>query len=246
MTDTIDFTPTIDPSNTTVQAMFGAVLQQKIQSGALEQALSKYADKLIDDCAQDVLRSYGDVGKAVKEALTKAIMPHIDDLTDFPSYHDFVAKRLRMAASEFYDQRLAEVLDKEISEIMSELPEEITLSWVIDAVRKSITGYGEGEHMDEEMTLIIEDSSYGYRHIYIGKEADMEKYRCEYHLSLDKEGCIYSMKIDEDDVKAKKCVGPFYGAERKLMAAYAMKAKVNLDQGEYPHNYDLVIESYND
>ncbi|MGY3959498.1 hypothetical protein [Aeromonas popoffii] len=246
MTDTIDVTPTIDPSNTTVQAMFGAVIQQKIQSGALEQALSKYADKLIDDCAQDVLRSYGDVGKAVKEALTKAIMPSIDSIADFPSYHDFVTKRLRMAASEFYDQRLAEVLDKEISEIMSELPEEITLSWVIDAVRKSITGYGEGEHMGEEMTLIIEDSSYGYRHIYIGKEADMNKFRCEYQLDLDKEGCIYSMKIDEDDVKAKKCVGPFYGAERKLMAAYAMKAKVNLDQGEYPHNYDLVIESCDD
>jgi hypothetical protein len=246
MTETTDFIPTIDPSNATVQAMFGAVLQQKIQSGALEQALSKYADKLIDDCAQDVLRSYGDVGKAVKEALTKAIMPSIDSIADFPSYHDFVTKRLRMAASEFYDQRLAEVLDKEISEIMSELPEEITLSWVIDAVRKSITGYGEGEHMGEEMTLIIEDSSYGYRHIYIGKEADMNKFRCEYQLDLDKEGCIYSMKIDEDDVKAKKCVGPFYGAERKLMAAYAMKAKVNLDQGEYPHNYDLVIESCDD
>ena len=72
MTDTTEFTPTIDPSNATVQAMFGAVLQQKIQGGALEQALSKYADKLIDDCAQDVLRSYGDVGKAVKEALAKA------------------------------------------------------------------------------------------------------------------------------------------------------------------------------
>ena len=93
MTDTTEFTPTIDPSNATVQAMFGAVLQQKIQGGALEQALSKYADKLIDDCAQDVLRSYGDVGKAVKEALTKAIMPNIDDLSDFPSYHDFVTKR---------------------------------------------------------------------------------------------------------------------------------------------------------
>ena len=246
MTEAIEFTPSIDPSSTTVQTMFGTVLQQKIQSGALEQALSKYADKLIDDCAQDVLRSYGDVGKAVREALTKAILPHIDDLTDFPSYHDFVAKRLRMAATDFYDQRLAEVLDKEISEIMSELPEEITLSWVIDAVRKSITSYSEGEHMDEEMTLIIEDSSYGYRHIFIGKEAGMDKYRCEYQLNLDKEGCIYSMKIDEDDVKAKKCVGPFYGAERKLMAAYAMKAKVTLDEGEDPYTYDLVIERYDD
>ncbi|WP_322864370.1 hypothetical protein [Aeromonas allosaccharophila] len=246
MTDTTDFAQTIDPSNTTVQAMFGAVLQQKIQSGALEQALSKYADKLIDDCAQDVLRSYGDVGKAVKDALTKAIMPQIDSIADFPSYHDFVTKRLRMAAQDFYDQRLAEVLDKEIQEIMNELPEEITLSWVLDAVRKSITSCSEGEHVGEEMTLIIEDTTYGYRHIYIGKTADMEKYRCEYQIDINKDGCIYSMKIDEDDVKSKKCVGPLFGAERKLMAAYAMKSKVNLDQGEYPHNYDLVIERYDD
>ncbi|MFH7526517.1 hypothetical protein AB2J22_13305 [Aeromonas sp. A5] len=246
MTDTTDFAPTIDPSNTTVQDMFGAVLQQKIQSGALEQALSKYADKLIDDCAQDVLRSYSDVGKAVKDALTKAIMPQIDSITDFPSYHDFVTKRLRMAAQEFYDQRLAEVLDKEIQEIMSEIPEEITLSWVLDVVRESITFCSEGDHVDEEMTLIIEGASCGYLHIYIGKESGMDKYRCEYQIDLNKDGCIYSMKIDEDDVKRKKCVGPFYGAERKLMAAYAMKSKVNLDQGECPHSYDLVIERYDD
>ena len=34
------------------------------------------------------------------------------------------------------------------------------------------------------------------------------------------------MKIDEDNVKSKKCVGPFYGAERKLMAAYAMNQRL--------------------
>ncbi|PPA28975.1 hypothetical protein C3737_16485 [Aeromonas jandaei] len=246
MTDKNEFTPTIDPSNATVQAMFGAVLQQKLQSGALEQAIGKYADKLIDSCAEDVLKSYGDVGKAIKEALAKAITPHLEDLADFPTYHDFVAKRLRMAAANFYDQRLAEVLDKEISEIMSEMPQEITLSWVIDAVRQSIIGYGGGEHVDEEMTLIVENSSYGYRHIFIGKESGMDKYRCEYQLNIDNEGHIYSMKIDGDDLKTKKCVGPFYNAERKLMAAYAMKAKVVLDEGEDPYNYDLVIERYDD
>ncbi|WP_323905943.1 hypothetical protein [Aeromonas caviae] len=242
MTDTTEFTPTIDPSNATVQAMFGAVLQQKIQGGALEQALSKYADKLIDDCAQDVLRSYGDVGKAVKEALTKAIMPNIDDLTDFPSYHDFVTKRLRMAATTFYDQRLAEVLDKELSEIANEIPQEITLSWVIDTVRTGITTYSGGEHIGEEMTLVIEQSTYGYHHIYIGKQADMCKYSCEYQINIDKEGCIYAMKLDDEDLKNKKCVGPFYGTERKLMAAYAMKAKLLLDKGSDHFRYDTVIE----
>lgn len=246
MTDKTEFMPTIDPSDTTVQAMFGAVLQQKIQGGALEQSLGKYADKLIDSCAEDVLRSYGDVGKAIKEALAKAITPHLEDLADFPPYHDFVAKRLRMAATNFYDQRLAEVLDKELAEIMNEIPQEITLSWVIDAVRQSIIGYGEGEHMGEEMTLIVNDSSHGYRHIFIGTESGMDKYRCEYQLDINKEGRIYSMKIGEEDLKNKKCVGPFYNAERKLMAAYAMKAKVTLDEGDDPDNYDLVIESYDD
>ncbi len=245
MTDKDDFTPTIDPSNATVQAMFGAVLQQKIQSGALEQAIGKYADKLIDSCAEDVLRSYGDVGKAIKESLAKAITPHLEDLADFPPYHDFVAKRIRMAASNFCDQRLAEVLDKELSDIMNEMPQEITLSWVIDAVRNSIIGtYGEGEHLGEYMTLIIEGSPHDYRHIYIGKESGMEKYHCEYKVNIDKEGCIYSMKINGGELKNEKCVGPFYNAERKLMAAYAMKAKVTLDEGEDPDNYNLEIESY--
>lgn len=246
MTDKTEFTPSIDPSSATVQAMFGAVLQQKIQSGALEEALGKYADKLIDSCAEDVLKSYGDVGKAIKESLAKAITPHLEDLADFPTYHDFVAKRLRMAASNFYDQRLAEVLDRELAEIMGEMPQEIALSWVVDVVRKSIIGHGGGDHVGEYMTLIIEDSSFGYRSIYIGKEAEMEKYHCEYRLDIDKEGCIYSMKIDGDDLKTKKCAGPFYSAERKLMAAYAMKAKVTLDKGEYPHSYNLVIESWDD
>lgn len=245
MTDKAEFVPSIDPSNTTVQAMFGTVLQQKIQGGALEQALGKYADKLIDSCAEDVLRSYGDVGKAIKEALAKAITPHLEDLADFPAYHDFVAKRLRMAATNFYDQRLAEVLDKELAEIMDEMPQEITLSWVIDAVRQSITCHSEGEHMGELMTLIF-DTSYGTTRIYIGKESGMDKYQCEYHIAIDKEGHIYSMKIDGDDLNNKKCVGPFFRAERKLMAAYAMKAKVTLDEGEYPDNYDLVIESWDD
>ncbi|MGY4028101.1 hypothetical protein ACW5WQ_19475 [Aeromonas rivuli] len=246
MTDKAEFVPSIDPSSATVQAMFGSVLQQKIQGGALEQALGKYADKLIDSCAEDVLRSYGDVGKAIKDALAKAITPHLEDLADFPPYHDFVAKRLRMAATNFYDQRLAEVLDKELAEIMGEMPQEITLSWVIDAVRQSITRYSKGEHMDEKMTLIIGPISYGSRHIYIGKESGMEQYRCEYSIAIDKEGHIYAMRIDEDDLKTKKCVGPFYSTERKLMAAYAMKAKLTLDEGEDPYNYNLVIESYDD
>lgn len=246
-TEKEQFTPSIDPSSVTVQAMFGAVLQQKIQAGALEVALGKQADKLIEDCASDVLRSYGDVGKAIKEAMTKAMTPNLDDLADFPKYHDFVMKRLRIAAQSFCDQRLADVLDKELTEIMASLPEQITLSALLEMVAESIREFSDtGDHYDEEMTLIIENTSCGYRHIFIGKESGTDKCSCEYQVDIDKEGRIYSMKIDGSDMKNCKFAGPFYNFERLMMNLYAMKGTLLLDRGDDPYSYDLVIESCDD
>ncbi len=247
MSETNVFVPSIDPSSVTVQAMFGQVLQQKIQSGALEIALAKQADKLIEDCASDVLRSYGDVGKAVKEAMTKAMMPNLDDLADFPKYHDFVMKRLRIAAQSFCDQRLTEVLDKELADIMATLPEQITLSSLLKIVADSIREHSDpGDHCDEQMTLIIENSSYGYRHIFIGKESGKTKHDCEYRVDIDEDGAIYSMRIDGSEMKNCKFAGPFYNFERLMMNLYAMKGKLVLDYGDDPYSYDLIIESYDE
>jgi hypothetical protein len=245
MSETNAFIPSIDPSNVTVQAMFGQVLQQKIQSGALEIALAKQADKLIEECASDVLRSYGDVGKAVKEAMTKAITPNLDDLADFPKYHDFVMKRLRIAAQCFCDQRLTEVLDKELAAILAELPEQITLSSLLKMVADGIREHSDpGDHYDEQMTLIIENTSFGYRHIFIGKESGKTKFDCEYRVDIDKDCAIYSMIIDGSDIKNTKFAGPFYNFERLMMNLYAMKGKLLLDCGDDPYSYDLIIESY--
>ncbi len=245
MSETNAFVPSIDPSNVTVQAMFGQVLQQKIQSGALEIALAKQADKLIEECASDVLRSYGDVGKAVKEAMTKAITPNLNDLADFPKYHNFVMNRLRIAAQSFCDQRLTDVLDKELADIIAGLPEQITLSSLLNMVAENIRENSSlGDHYDEQMTLIIENSSYGGRHIYIGKQSGKERYNCEYQVSINDDGGIYSMKIDGSDAKHSKFAGPFYRFERLMMNLYAMRGKLLLDCGDDPYSYDLIIESY--
>lgn len=92
------FEPTVNPMTATVQEMFGQVLQQRIQSGALEQAIAKHVDDLINEAARDCLRSYGDVGRALKEQFTKAIMPQLDSIKDLPTYHEYVTNRLKLAA----------------------------------------------------------------------------------------------------------------------------------------------------
>jgi len=126
-----EYQPQIDPSTATVQEMFAEILFSRIQNGAIEQAVTKHVDALIVKATEDVFSSYSEVGKAIKAAMTKAIIPQLESIGDLPVYHDFVTNRLKLAAQNFYDERLTAVLDKELEEVFTELPEEITLSWLV-------------------------------------------------------------------------------------------------------------------
>jgi len=250
------FTPTIDPNSATVQEMFGRILSEKIQAGALEIAISKKVDSLIEETANDVFRSYSDLGKALKEKMTNAIMPQLENLDDLPTYHDFVLNRLKAAAQGFYDSRLAEILDKEFAEIMAEVPENITLSYIVESLLKDAQEDGEGEG---EITLIIEDfkdkhdwkfGEYGDSlSVYIDKEPDKDSSYCAYdlHLSKDKETGKYdilSIRVDDKKPGEALSMGRLYGMEKILFNVYAMKGRIELDQGLDADDYETGWDHY--
>lgn len=246
------FEPTIDPSSTTVQEMFGRILNEKIQAGALEIAISKKVDSLIEDTADNVFRSYSDLGKALKEKMTKAIMPQIESLDDLPTYHDFVLNRLKVAAQGFYDSRLTEVLDKEFAEIMAEVPEKITLSYIVNSLLKEAQ---EGDEGEGEITLIINDNGYSWNKpgdslsVYIDKEADQDKHSCDFnlHLSKDKETGKYdilSIRVDGKKPGEALAMGRLYSMEKILFNVYAMKGQIELDQGLDADDYETSWDHY--
>ncbi|TMP50257.1 hypothetical protein [Pseudoalteromonas sp. S1688] len=244
------FEPTIDPSSTTVQEMFGRILSEKIQAGALEEAIIKKVDSLIESTADDVFRSYSDLGKALKEKMTKAIMPQLEKMDDLPTYHDFVLNRLKVAAQGFYDQRLTEVLDKEFAEIMAEVPEKITLSYIVNSLLEEAQ---EDNEYEGEITLIIEDfkdkhdwkfGDYGDSlSVYIDKEPNQDSRHCAYdlHLSKDKETGKYdilSIRVDDKKPGESLSMGRLYNMEKILFNVYAMKGRIELDQGLDADDYD--------
>lgn len=244
------FTPTIDPSSATVQEMFGRILNEKIQAGALEVAISKKVDSLIEDTANDVFRSYSDLGKALKEKMTNAIMPQLGNLDDLPTYHDFVLNRLKVTAQGFYDSRLAEILDKEFAEIMAEVPENITLSYIVNSLLEEAQGDNEYEG---EITLIIDEDNYSndgrWLSVYIDKEADQSEHNCSFylHLSKDKETGKYdilSMKVDDKKPGEALSMGRLYRMEKILFNVYAMKGRIELDQGLDADDYETAWDHY--
>lgn len=235
------FEPTINPMTATVQEMFGQVLSQRIQSGAVEQAIAKQVDKLIEDAASDCMRSYSDFGKALKEQFSKAIMPALDSISDLPTYHEYVTNRLKLATQNFYDNRLAVVLDKELADLLTEVPEEITLSWLVEQLVSEV----KGDEYEGEITLIIEeDRSYGsFRNIYLDKHANCSKRDCEYdlHLHLDKDSGkweIIGLRVDGKKAGDKLSVGKLYNMDKILFNVYAMKGKIDLDCGTDAEDYD--------
>lgn len=241
MSEQKPFEPTINPMTATVQEMFGQVMQQRIQSGAVEQAITKYVDNLIDDAASDVFRSYSDVGKALKAQFAKAIMPQLESISDLPTYHEYVTNRLKLATQQFYETRLAAVLDKELADLLSELPEQITLSWLVAQLVDEAKSDGDYEG---NITLIIEQrSEYGsFLNVYLDKDADCHKRDCEYdlHLSLDKETGkwdIIGLRVDGKKAGEKLSIGKLYNFEKILFNVYAMKGKIELNLGTDAEDY---------
>lgn len=235
----------LDPSSTTVQDMFAKVLHSRIQSGALEAAITKQVDKLIEETASDVMRSYGEVGKKLRELMAAAITPQLDSIDKLPAYHDFVVNRVRAAAQKFYDTRLAEALDAQLAEIISELPEKVTLSWIIEQIKETISDDCSCGHSGFDLPMIIECER-DFIHIYIHDEEEVssrygeEKHRYKYQIHLHK-GELYSLKVVDKETKAKLSFGVVYGVEEKLFHLYALRGTIELDHGKDPDDYDLHV-----
>lgn len=240
-----EFAPSIDPSTSTVQDMFGKVLEKRIQSGALEKAIEDKVDKLIDETSRDVFASYAEVGKALKEQLSKAIMPKLESIGDLPVYHDFVTNRLKLAAQNFYDERMADVMDKELKQIFSEVPEQITLSWIVEKLVDEV----KEDNAEGEITLIIETRDYSwcesdeFLSVYLDREPDKSSRDCEYdlHLSKDKETGKYKilgLKIGNKKSGERLAFGKVYGLEKILFNIYAMNGSIELDSGVLAEDYE--------
>lgn len=245
MTTETQFAPTMIASETSAQDMLCNVLAKQIESGALEKAISLQVEKMIDETAKNVFRSYSDLGKALEEKLTKSFMPSLEKMGDLPSYHEFVSNRLKLAAENFYDQKLTAVLDKELAEIMSEVPDEMTLSYLVEKLK-------EGKSEDEPqgaISLHISERSHGrLLKIYIDEDENVLEGSCQYDLHLSEKSPghygIIGLRIRGRKSGEQLTFGNLYGIEKLLFNLYATGGLIHLDQGDDEGDYDVSWDHY--
>lgn len=134
-------------------------------------------DKLFKDVVDDAFRSYGDFGKAIKEAVKLALPANVSDMFELTRYNALVAEALRQrweaaAVSETLMVKATAAIDEVLANDF--VSGEVSLSSLIEAF---IEDHKEeaAENGWETPEIRFEDGSIGsgeYLHIYFDKEPE--------------------------------------------------------------------------
>ena len=122
--------------------------------------------------------------------------------------------------------------------MLSDVKDEYTLTEIIGKLKEESSKEEWEFDEDEKVTLIIEESSCGYKHIFLHKEDEERKYDCDYQININGDGKPYNIKLNGDEINAKKILGGFYGLDELLFKIYAHGSKIVLDKGTDPDDYE--------
>lgn len=207
----------------------------------VEKVVQETIEKSIKSIVNDVFRDYSDFGKNLKKYIEANLNVNFDRL-GLEGYNGIVLAAIKEQLDRTITIQGVAKIKESMETILSDVKEEYTLSEIIEKIKtddpcKELYEYD----YDEHIFLIIEKSSGGYTHIYLDNDEDEpdRKYEYSYQIDIDKEGKPYSIKIKGDEINTKKIMGGLYGLDKLLFKVYSQGAKITLDQGNDPDNYDL-------
>lgn len=212
MTDTIDLI-----NKAVAEVMTPQFVKEKVATRV---------EKLVTEAVDDALRSYSDIGKQIKEAVSASLK--VNEL-NLPSYGCLVTgmieEQVKNHAGALINARLAE----DVRELLNIAPAEIKLSEIAK-------GMIEGRHEEgygEVITVIIGDNSYGATWLYLDEEEhrpERDKHSCPHRILLSADGTIFCATIDNIDLKTTQRIGKARGLGDKIRAYYAAGTKIILDE----------------
>ncbi|WP_438455394.1 hypothetical protein [Vreelandella venusta] len=247
-------------SQQTLEQLLHARISEFTASERPKEIIDQHVEKMFASVIEDAFRSYGDMGKAVKEAIQAAMPGNVSDMVELTRYNNLISNAMKEkweqsgVASDMV-RRAHEAIDEAVSEM--EVPEFVSL-------RKLLESFVE-EHDEEAMEngweaprIEIEESDIldGYYHIYFDKDPSKSRFSTRSVYRLDNmlavrtrevekhddhdTGEVYAAQID-NDIMGKK-MGVWNSPWKKQMVAlYYGGAKLiidcDADDFSYPHCY---------
>lgn len=210
----------------------------------VETVVKKRLEKTITEIIDDTFREWSDFGKNLKEYIGKNLNVNLENL-GLEGYNTLALTAIKEELDKCITIQGIEKIKELTKEILSDVKPEYTLSEIIESLKDSSLKeeyeYDEGD----SVAIIIDGKDDGYKHIYLSEEEptsiyrSVSKYDYDYQIDIDKEGKPYSIKLKNKEIDTKKILGGLYGVDKLLFKIYSSGAKIILDKGMDPEDYDI-------
>lgn len=211
---------------TDLSHLISAAVTAKMTPDFIEKEVDARVSKLIVESIDKALRSYSDTGKLIEKAVEDAL--RVDRL-DLPAYGETVKAILKAQIEARVAPLVAGQLSADMDELLGLAPATVKLSAIADSMRQAHEGEGYGP----VITVIVEDTRYGSRWLFLDDEHHHEvrdKHKCRHRLMIADDGKIRGGWVDDKDTSGKGWLGRSYGLAQKLRAYIACGTVIELDE----------------
>lgn len=210
----------------------------------VETVVKKRLEKTITEIVDDTFREWSDFGKNLKSYIEENLNVDLNKL-GIDGYNTLALKAIQEELDKVITTQGIEKIKEVTREMLSDVKAEYTLSEIIEALKEDNSKEEYEFDEDDTIAIIIDGEEDGYKHIYLSEEeptsryGSVSKYDYDYQIDIDRQGKPYSIKLKNEKIDTKKILGGLYGLDRLLFKIYSSGAKIILDNGLDPDDYDI-------
>lgn len=199
------------------------IIAAAVSPEKLQPLVDKAISEAVKSAVSDATGYNSDFRKALTEQL-KGCMPHglsIDQAAKFQLMANAAVTEMVQGANA---EAIRTAITKGLEGVMPEVPDSIKLGELLEMAR---AGFHKEQH--EGFYARMEVTDYGFMHLYLDSDEDCRsQYQAKTRIDADKEGCVYNMRLDGQDLKLRclpTVIGKFEGT---LLAMYVGRTTINI------------------
>lgn len=210
-------------------------LQKIIDGGGLTAMIEKQIEKSVNEIVVDSLKAYSDFGRNLSEAVKGALSIDTGRL-NLDEYNMVVLSIVRQKIEAAISLAGRERLSKDMDDLLgATAPAEIKLSDLIKEFKK----WAVESKQSHCCTIIIEESEYRSRWIYLDPAGKKSKYECQFQILTGSDGGgVTFCKLGGVNPKEHLFLGTLYGFPRTVFRLYASGTNLVIDETDFDNEIE--------
>lgn len=204
---------------------FPELIASAVSAEKIQPILDKAVSQAITGAIREATGYNSPFSKALKQQLTDA-MPHGLSIDDVAKFGHVLNAAITDAVHGENTATIQAALRKAATAALPDVPSRIKLSELLKEARD---GFHKEEH--ESFYAHLELSDYGGGWLYLDDDGDTrEKYRADIEIAFTKEGEVYSLRLDGQQITPKSTPTVITRFEGILLSMYVGRTSLEVDQ----------------